>query len=262
VEEYLGTFTASETPTKRVCELIYGSLRSNSGQDPRIPALLAVKIIRRYDLLNSNNLNGVKAIFMDAPIVKAQKLIALAVRTPHPEEARSAALAAVRIIHKNDLLRGGALDFFSRFNLYPPQPEPPPVPKPEASKPKAPPTPTYTEPPPDREEQPLESIPPDASRAVINEFVRTKVGRYVSFLIQKSILREYPRKTAKWLTDRAVANGEISSDQASVFNYYIQVQLSLKVKAGLLKSWKGHHGGYGIAQAPEAEKPKSRKSAA
>lgn len=176
---------------------------------------------------------------MDSPLTKASKLMALALDPgAGAEEARSAAHAAVRLIHQHKLLKvvqsGDLGDLFRDIYSSPP---PPPTPPPKRGRQK-------------KEPKPKEPPPPQQmSRAELRVLAEGKADRFVSFLVKKSITGEFPCFTARYLTEKALKNGELNSLDRHVYHHYLQKAMQSRVKSGLLGSKSGPKGGYHLVQS-------------
>ena len=180
---------------------------------------------------------------MDSPLERARKLITLAVNPgAEVEESRSAAAAAVRLIHQHDLLKRESIfhPFGSRINssyVSPPRPAPAP---PTVKKPESP------------------EIP-RRNRQELRELVQEKVGRFITFLCKKAKVGENKRYSSVYLTDKAITNKELHPKDRVVFHHYLSVALAARVKEGILQSKAGGNGGYSLADTLQPEvkgKPK------
>lgn len=168
---------------------------------------------------------------MGAVLQRVQDLINLAVHeTAAPEEARTSALAAVQMIRKYGLLlrdspqskAAGKSNGRSARDTVPP-----------AEVPRADP----------------EAGPVKRSRAELKARAEVKADRFVSFLVKKSIFGEFPFFTSVDLAKKSVKNGEVHTDNLSVFHYYLQLSLAARVKRGTLVSKSGGRGGYQLRRS-------------
>jgi hypothetical protein len=187
---------------------------------------------------------------MDSPFIKANKLIALALDSgAGVEEARTAAYAAVRLIHQHQLLKESQADDFFRDIYSSPPPPPPKCGRQKKAKPKA-------KPKAKAKAKPKE--PQQLSRAEIRVFAEDKADRFVSFLVKKSIIGEFPCLTARYLTEKALKNNEVHSLDRHIYHYYIQKALQSRVKSGLLGSRMGTKGGYHLVQSKKDPKGEAK----
>jgi len=145
---------------------------------------------------------------MDAPLVTVQKLIGLALNPgAGVEESRNAALAAIRIIHRHNLL-----------STTPPRKR--------VRKPKNP--------------EPVQVM----SREEIRLVAESKADLFVAFLVKKAILGKFPCFSSRAIAEQALQDGKVHSANRHVFFYYLKQALSLKVKQGILRAKSGSKGGY------------------
>lgn len=154
---------------------------------------------------------------MDSPNNKAKKLIALAMDPAASlEEARTAAYAAVRLIHHHGLLT----ECLNQVEQEEPEPEP-------------------------------QEGPRQLTRAELRILVEKKVNRFLAYLFRKSSLDEYPRVTIRYLTEKSMRNGEIHANDRHVYAYYLRSALKEKVHSGILSVRGGYGGGYALATKQE-----------
>ena len=150
-----------------------------------------------------------------APLVKVQSLINLALDLgTTPEESRTAAYTAVRLIQKHSLIPG----------LLPP---PTPAPNPTQH--------TQT------------ATPNRCNGAAMAYFAESKVARLITYLQTKSFVGEYPRYTVKRLVALAVKHGEIHPEDHRSYQFHLRRALQRKVREGILISMTSHKGGYQLA---------------
>jgi hypothetical protein len=158
---------------------------------------------------------------MGAILQRVQDLINLAVHeSAAPEEARNSAFSAVRMIRKYGLLLKDS-----------PQSK-------EASKAKG------RGPKGKKASEVSAEEAPHRARAELKNLAEEKADRFVSFLVKKSIVGEFPLLSCWDLADKTRKNGEIHANDLGTFHYYLQLSLAARVKRGTLISKTGGRGGY------------------
>lgn len=193
---------------------------------------------------------------MISPIEKATKLIALAV-DPNvgADEGRNAAMAAVRLIHSHGLLQDRDKTFDELFPGTPFEPPPPPEREYKPRKPRKPRKPkdqtTEAQPEPEAVKSPRakKKMPKEKvlSRADIKNAADARVSKLVSFLVRKSITKDYPCVSVRKLTEMAVTEGLVGTLDQAIFYHYAHKALAKKVQSGILARKNGQKGGYYLA---------------
>lgn len=149
------------------------------------------------------------------PLAKVQNLINLALDMgTTPEESRTAAYTAVKLIQKHCLLPGL-------------------IPAPAAAPDHTPSTPPPT--------------PQRCRGAAMAVFAEIKVSRLITYLEGKALEGEYPRYTVKRLVALAIKHGEIHPDDHKSYKFHLRRVLQRKVREGVMTSMTSHLGGYQLA---------------
>lgn len=95
---------------------------------------------------------------------------------------------------------------------------------------------------------------PRQGMAALKQCAFDKCDRFVSFLEKKSELGEYPVFSAVRIADKAVKDGQVNALDRAKFHYYLQMALRLQVVSGVLRSVKGYGGGYRLGELRQARR--------